>query len=126
MTYEGNNYGRDYLSYSEKPTKNFTTGFSKDGIEYTTASFSLDHLEVSFKNGTINIYDANDMYWDWYYLNYYKNSYPYGWGNDHPYEYGYANSSNSTNSTNSSYPITGGNHPYEYGYANSSNSSNSS
>jgi len=59
MTDEENDFGRNYLvAYDQKLEKNFTTGISKDGIEYTTASFSSDHLEVSFKNGTIHIYDS--------------------------------------------------------------------
>jgi hypothetical protein len=38
MSNEENDYGRDYLfGYYEKPKKNFTTGVSKDGIEFTTA-----------------------------------------------------------------------------------------
>ena len=102
MSNEENNYGRDYLyGYYQKPKKNFTAGISKDGIEFTTAQFSINHLEVSFKNGTIHIYDTNNLYWAWYYQDYYYNHYNSSSDNN---TYWTSNSSNSS-SFNSTFKV---------------------
>ena len=53
---------------------NFTSGVSKDNIEYNSASFSPDYLEVSFNNGTIHYYRSSslNLYWTWYFDYYYN------------------------------------------------------
>jgi len=44
----------------------FDSGVTTDGVAYKTASYSHDHLEVSFSNGTVHIYDAYSLYNDWF------------------------------------------------------------
>lgn len=42
--------------------RNFTKGVSKDGLSFSTASYSPRDLEVSFLNGTVKTYYAYDVY----------------------------------------------------------------
>jgi hypothetical protein len=65
MSDEVNTIGRDYLTKEEKTQWNFTSGVSIDGIKYQTASYSPEHLEVNFLNGTVNFYSTYNLYYEW-------------------------------------------------------------